>query len=88
MFECLPFLPLSSIAHTRIADSTPLAKLGEHNKKIVSFLDGIVKRSKEGFLLVSPFLIACLLSPLLRRVRVMSNFSAASAKEGNIIPCH
>ena len=32
MFVCLPFLPLSSIAHTRIADSTPLAKLGEHNK--------------------------------------------------------
>ena len=43
MFVCVPFLPLSSIAHTRIADNTPLAKLGEHNKKNVSFLDGTVK---------------------------------------------
>ena len=34
MFVCLLFLPLSSIAHTRIADSTPLAKLGEHSKKL------------------------------------------------------
>ena len=48
MFVCLPFLPLSSIAHTRIVDCTPLAELGEHNKKIVSFLDGIVTRGRMG----------------------------------------